>query len=267
MPSAFLNGHTMYYELHGEGPVVVVSGGWGTFCHGAERHLPRGLTDRYTVLIFDHRGIGESSDDPSQVASTALYADDVAALLAHLNVAHAHMVGIVGIGACIGQVLAIKHPGRVRTLFNSGTWAKADAHFSNQLEYWLLLHETVGFDTFQRAVVLCAFSPEFFNANAHRLLGPAGPWHDLKGNVATHARLSMAARGHNVQSELARIDVPSMVVHQGRDSVTPPHLSRAVQDGIPGALGYRFDDAAHVLTGRDNKMRFDELLLDFLAKH
>ena len=61
MPTAPLNGHAMYYELHGpvDAPRALVMGGWGTWCHGDAGGLPRGLTDRYRVVIFDHRGIGK----------------------------------------------------------------------------------------------------------------------------------------------------------------------------------------------------------------
>ena len=37
-------------------------GGWGTFCHGGERNLARGLTDEYAVLCIDYRGICDSTD-------------------------------------------------------------------------------------------------------------------------------------------------------------------------------------------------------------
>ena len=52
MPIARINNHDMYYEVHGEGDPLVCTGGWGTFCHGEEKHVPRGLTDQYSVMIF-----------------------------------------------------------------------------------------------------------------------------------------------------------------------------------------------------------------------
>ena len=47
MPSININNHEMYYEIHGEGDPAVCMGGWGTFCHGNEGLLARGLTDKY----------------------------------------------------------------------------------------------------------------------------------------------------------------------------------------------------------------------------
>ena len=93
MPIAEINTHQMYYELHGDGDPAICIGGWGTFCHGGERHLARGLIDEYTVLTIDYRGIGESSDDLSIEPSIELHADDVIGLFEHLSWRNVHIIG------------------------------------------------------------------------------------------------------------------------------------------------------------------------------
>ena len=80
MPTVQINGHDLYYEIHGRrqgdrtGETALCMGGWGTYCHGGERHLARGLTDRYRVLIIDYRGIGASTDDLSEPPTMLLHA-------------------------------------------------------------------------------------------------------------------------------------------------------------------------------------------------
>ena len=145
MPIAKLNNHNMYYEIHGEGEPLICSGGWGTFCHGAAGHLPRGLTDRFKVIIFDHRGIGESDDDLSVPSTTRLYADDVICLLDLLGIDEVHLVGIIGIGACIFQEVAISRPDLAKTMVNTGTWACPDRKFADQLNLWLEVQKIMGF--------------------------------------------------------------------------------------------------------------------------
>ena len=66
----------MYYEIHGSGAPAVCMGGWGTYCHGNAKALARGLTDQHKVLVYDYRGIGNSTDDPNTTASKRLYAED-----------------------------------------------------------------------------------------------------------------------------------------------------------------------------------------------
>ena len=85
MPSININNHEMYYEIHGEGDPAVCMGGWGTFCHGNDGLLARGLTDKYQVLVFDYRGIRDSSDDLSIDPSMKMHADDLSGLLDHLG--------------------------------------------------------------------------------------------------------------------------------------------------------------------------------------
>ena len=85
MPVVEINKHRMYYEILGAGEPLVCVGGWGTFCHGGERNLARGLTDNYSVLCIDYRGIGDSDDDTSVAPSIALHAEDLIGLIDHLG--------------------------------------------------------------------------------------------------------------------------------------------------------------------------------------
>ena len=122
MPTVQINGHDMYFEVHGPADggagLALCMGGWGTYCHGGERHLARGLTDRYRVLIIDYRGIGASTDDPGRESAMALHAADVIGLLDHLGWSRVHFVGLVGMGACIAQEVALVRPDLVRSMVN-----------------------------------------------------------------------------------------------------------------------------------------------------
>ena len=267
MPLAGLNHHQMYYEVHGTGEPVICSGGWGTYCHGAERHLPQGLTERYSVVIFDHRGLGQSGDDLGRPASTELYADDVIALLHHLGIERTHFLGLIGIGACIGQVVALKRPEMVRSLVNTGCWARVDDFFRAQMLQWQQVHHELGFDAFQQMVVQQAFSADFYNAKKDRLLGPEGGWSDLRDNVVAHDRLTEAGMTHDTLDRLSDITAPTLVMHNGRDFITAPRLTLPVEHGIPVAEGLMLENASHVPTDRDDRDTFKDAILDFLARH
>lgn len=262
-----INNHQMYWEEHGEGEPVFLSGGWGSFCHGGERHLPAGLTERYRVIIYDHRGLGQSDDREDVPSTTELLADDVIGLADHLGIERAHFVGIVGIGACIFQQVALRQPDLVRSLINSGAWAKVDATLATQLELWLEIHEKAGFNAFQKAVVLASFRPDYVAARMHRLLGPNGGWRELRDNISAHRRFTEAALTHDTLARLPEIKAPSLVFHNGMDQITAPCFTRAIQRGIPGAEGIELPQAAHVVTGRDAKASFDRQILEFLERH
>lgn len=269
MPTARLNGHDMYFEIHGpaDGPPLVCMGGWGTWCHGGEAALPRGLTNHYRVVLFDYRGIGESTDDLSVAPSMKVHAADVAALLDHLRLERVHVVGMVGMGACVGQELAIARPDLVRSLVNAGAWAHTDPYFRDQMHGLRVLHRDVSFWLFQKETVLLSFDRDFYNANQHRLLGPQGGWSELRGRYVTHSRLTDCVITHHALDRLHLVKAPTLVIHAGRDLITPPALSLPIEQAIPGAEGVMIEAAAHVFAGRAMKKTFSDLLNGFLARH
>ncbi len=267
MPRTRVNNHDMYYEIHGQGDPAICMGGWGTFCHGAERNLARGLTDRYQVLIIDYRGLGESSDDPDSEPTMALYADDVIALLDHLGWEQVHFVGLVGMGACISQEVAIARPELVRSMVNMGAWAKADPLLYDQLELFRDVHRDCGFFAFQKFVCTMSFLPEYYIANKDKLLGPNGGWHELNGRYETHARLVQACLDHDTTDRLEKIQAPTLIIHSGHDQVTSPRTTLPLEQGIPDAEGVLMADIAHVVAGKEQKIAFCNLLFDFLERH
>lgn len=267
MPQFERKGHRMHYEVHGEGEPVLLMGGWGTFCHGEDRHLPLGLTDRYSVIIFDYRGIGDSSDDLSVPASTKVFADDAMSLLNHLRIERAHLIGLIGMGAAIAQEIAINRPSLVRSMVNTGAWLHADRFLADQLEMFRFIHRDIGFLAFQRAVSVLSFEPSYYNKNIDRLLGEKGVWHHLNGRLQTHERFIDACIGHDTRDRAGQIKAPTFVLHAELDQVTGPRTTQPIQDAIPNAEGYVMADAAHVIAGSRLKKEFGELVLNFLGRH
>ena len=74
----------------------------------------------YRTIAFDHRGHGKSSAsyDPADYTPTRM-AGDAAALLDHLGIEQAHVMGY-SMGARVATVLALEHPERVGTLILGG---------------------------------------------------------------------------------------------------------------------------------------------------
>lgn len=105
---------TLYYELRGEGPVLVLTGA----PMGAEEFTPLAdlLARDHTVLTHDPRGISHSPlNDPEQDSTPELRADDLIALLDALNADSADVLGSSG-GAVTSPALAERYPDRVRTV-------------------------------------------------------------------------------------------------------------------------------------------------------
>lgn len=267
MPIARLNDHDMYYEVLGRGDPVLCMGGWGTYCHGNHGNLARGLTDQYQVIIFDYRGIGDSGDDARIPATIQLHANDAIALLDHLGLTQVHLVGLVGIGACICQQIALDRPDLARTMLNMGAWCETDDFLRDQLEMFRWIHRDAGFLAFQLAVTLLSFTPEYYNENKAKLLGPAGSWKELNGRFPAHSRLIDACVSFNSKQHLQEIRCPSLIIHAALDQVTSPRTTRTIEENIPGAAGLLWTDVAHVIAGKEQKIRFCTTLFDWLARN
>lgn len=257
----------MYYEVLGEGDPVLCMGGWGTFCHDNHAHLARGLTDRHRVVVFDYRGIGDSGDDPALPSTMELHANDAIALLDHLGLTRVHLVGLVGMGACVCQEIAIRRPDLARSMLNMGAWCEVDRFLRDQLEMFRWMHRELGFLRFQEVVSLLSFDADYYNANRERLLGPQGGWKELNGRYAAHSRLIDACVSFESRSRLHRIRCPSLIIHAGRDVVTAPRVTVPIEKGIPGARGLHWEDAAHVVAGREQKIRFARALFEWLGEN
>ncbi len=267
MPTEWINGHEMYYEVIGQGQPVLCMGGWGTFCHENHHHLARGLTERYQVVIYDYRGIRDSGDDLSVPSTMTLHADDAIGLLDHLGLKNVHLIGLVGMGACICQEIAIERPDLARSMVNMGAWCEVDDFLGDQLEMFRWIHRDAGFFAFQKAVCLLSFTPDYYNENKSKLLGPQGGWKELNGRFEAHSRLIDACVGFESRERLATVRCPSLIIHAGLDQVTSPRVTIPIERAIPGAEGLTMDDVAHVVAGKDQKIRFGRALFDFLERH
>src|SRR5437660_9016504 len=96
------------------GPPVVLLHGWGATADINFGLLYPQLSHRWQVVAPDHRGHGGGirSDEPFSLAACA---DDVAALLRHLDVGPATVLGY-SMGGPISMLLARRHPALVSGL-------------------------------------------------------------------------------------------------------------------------------------------------------
>src|SRR5207245_1981946 len=102
-------------------------------------HLAWGLqipafAAKYRVVAFDNRGVGQS-DAPDAPYTTPMMADDTVGLMDALGIARAHVCG-VSMGGMIAQEIALRHPGRVRTLQLHATLARPDAYMHALSASW-----------------------------------------------------------------------------------------------------------------------------------
>jgi pimeloyl-ACP methyl ester carboxylesterase len=111
---ADVNGLHMYYELYGQGsPLVLLHGGMLTIDLNFEGLIPA-LSANHLVIGVELQGHGRTADIDRPITPAALAAD-VVALLDHLGIECAHVLGH-SMGAAVTLELAVNHPTRVRSI-------------------------------------------------------------------------------------------------------------------------------------------------------
>jgi pimeloyl-ACP methyl ester carboxylesterase len=114
MPKALVNGIDIHYQYAGHGPNVVLIHGLATNLAFWYLAIFWALRKDFRVIVYDLRGHGQSAMPPSGYTSADM-ASDLDALLDHLNVKQAHVVGH-SFGGAVALHHAVLHPERVASL-------------------------------------------------------------------------------------------------------------------------------------------------------
>jgi pimeloyl-ACP methyl ester carboxylesterase len=108
-------GAELHYEVRGSGPLLLMIPGAPADA-GSLAGLAAALSDRYTVVTYDQRGLSRSPlTGPPRDQSVADFGHDAHLLLTALGGGPAYVLGTSG-GALTGLDLAARHPGQVRAL-------------------------------------------------------------------------------------------------------------------------------------------------------
>lgn len=110
---ADVNGIKLYHEIHGEGePLVLIHGGLTTI--GEMQGWVEPLAKTWQVIAVEMQGHGRTADTDRPMSFTTM-GDDITALLDHLKIPKADLVGH-SFGGASAICAAIQHPEKVRRL-------------------------------------------------------------------------------------------------------------------------------------------------------
>mgnify|MGYP006270299163 CR=1 FL=1 len=112
---AEVNGVKLAYYTRGQGKPLLMINGFLSSMSLWDPALLAALEKNNTLILFDNRGVGLSTDTAENNTTIPQMADDAAALIAALKLDKPNVVAW-SMGARIGQQLLIRHPGVVNKM-------------------------------------------------------------------------------------------------------------------------------------------------------
>ncbi|HEY5844295.1 MAG TPA: alpha/beta fold hydrolase [Mycobacterium sp.] len=259
------NGQDLYYEVHGQGPSLVLVMGIGYDSSLWMLAQVPALSSQLQVIMVDNRDAGRSSkaSHPYRVADMA---DDLAGLLDGLGIQRSHLLGL-SMGGMIAQEFALRHPNRLDRLVLTGTAAAPARSAADPIQIWswVKANDATG-DVFGGQQFASLFSTAFLrNHQAVRDTAELLAGNPYPMSPEAYGRQADAYRHFDALDRLHRITAPTLVVVGEQDLLTPPWVVREVADAIPGARFevIRGNGSSHLLP-LERPDEFNRLVLNFL---
>ena len=208
-----VQGAEIAYAVTGTGdPVVLVHGGDANSEHWAFQ--APALAEQFQVILLDSRGHGRSPYNGGPLTYTQL-ADDVLALLDHLDVARAHLVGWSD-GGIIGIDLALRHPQRLRKVVAFGANADLGGYRTDTGE--------------DEGAIIYAFGAH--NDRDYARLSPAPERYEA---MVAALRQMWSTEPAYTAAELGAITTPFLIMAGADEEIIAKAHTRYLAATIPGA--------------------------------
>ncbi|MGE5595057.1 MAG: alpha/beta fold hydrolase [Hyphomicrobiales bacterium] len=264
MPYARSREVSLYYEELGEGEPLLLIMGQGSDHHGWDE-VRDDFATTHRVIVYDHRGTGQSDKPREPAYSLSMFAADAVAILDHLSIERAHVYGI-SMGGRIAQWLGIDYPGRVGSLVLGATTPgnrkgvrrppEVDEVMSTRPQdpeqaLRFLMEQMVSPGYIDS-------HPEYVARMRERRLNPIPDYAQRMHYLASEA--------HDSWDRLPEISAPTLVIHGDQDLVNPTENAQLLAFRIPGA------ELCLVPGGRHGyfiecREAASPVVLDFLARH
>lgn len=232
MPKVAIDGAEIHYEVHGQGPpLMLVSGLGGTASYWGPQIAA--LSAHFQVILHDHRGMGSSTHHRMKYSVERMAADTLAVMDA-AGVESAHLVGH-STGGTIGQILGLEHPQRLRSMIMYASWTKADEYFRRVFELRKATVLDHGPLAYLRATPVFLHPDWWINANAEKLNAVEQASLASFPPVEIVASRIDAILAFDRTAHLERITTPTLVFCAADDRLTPLYFSREIAARIPGA--------------------------------
>jgi pimeloyl-ACP methyl ester carboxylesterase len=267
------------YKTFGKGdPILLVSGARADM-NAWEPSTLGNLSSNHTVIVFDNRGVGNTTTG-NRPFSIQQFANDTAGLLDALNIQNADVFGYCQ-GSLVAQQLTVKHPDKVNRLIlvAASCGGKESVPPSPQLL-------KMAIDILNKIAKGAPIIPQEVKALLSQGLGsgwiklhpnyletiPIPEAKDLFPSITPNNNLQQlnayrnwfATNWTGICDELTKISIPALVITGTDDTNVPTPNSLIIAGKIPGAWLIQIKDAGHALPSQYPD-RLNRVLQTFLS--
>jgi 3-oxoadipate enol-lactonase len=241
MPVMITENTSIDYDVHGEGPPLILIGGLGFGRWAFFKQIPA-LSRHFRTITFDVRGERDLKGGVSDLVA------DVVALLDHLRIRKAHVLG-TSLGGFVAQELAIKRPDLVdRLVLVCTSYGRGGPQ---TMSPWAL-SDMIGLPSLsvERAVRrgLETATSEAYRARRPEEFEQIVRWRlaDSPSLSAYYEQMRAGAR-FDASREVGSITSPTLVIHGAEDRYVPVANAAALAEAIPDAKLRVLDNAGHLV--------------------
>ena len=255
------SGLELAYRIDGQGPeTLVLVNGLADTKETWDAQLPA-FAERYRVVTFDNRGIGESSAPPGPYTGAEM-ADDLVGLVDLLGLERFHVLGI-SMGGMIAQEYAIRHSDRLLSASFCCTYSYPGPFCRRMFSCWRDLVPSLGMGFTQREVLLWAFSTDFFEQREDELIEVETFMAENPQPQEAYLAQLHVIETHDTRGRLGAVACPAMTLVGEEDILIYPKLSRRLHDELPRSTWVATRGGHACLWEYPDE--FNRAVLDFLA--
>jgi 3-oxoadipate enol-lactonase len=255
MPSVNLKGVDIHYEVNGKGEPLLLLPGLGTnrTYYGASEPI---LRTSFQTILVDPRGLGASQDPNADFIAESM-APDYAALLDHLGLRSAHIVGSSH-GGCMAMSLADQFPDKIRSLILIGAFSELDRALAMNFQLRIKIVAKCGLgDEISDHIALWIFRRQFIEGergtkalqailSAIKSNTPEQYMALCRSILHWGRRLPGQESNQLFTEKLPSLRCPTLVISGDSDHMIPASFSKLVADRIPNAKYSEISDCGHI---------------------
>lgn len=234
------------YKTFGKGDPIILINGYSFAMDSWHPTLLGKLAANHTVIIFDNRGIGNTTSGDEQTFSIGQFANDTAGLLEALKIKKSDVLGW-SMGGAIAQELAINHTERVEKLIIHASFCgPLNSTESGKEEFNAMTNET-GTAEERIARLHPIFFPEEWRKENPNYLESIPKTTEIISNQTLSQHKEAIANWTGTCNKLSNITQPTLVIVGTKDTGTTPAMSLKITEQIPGAWLVQIKGGGHAL--------------------